>query len=522
MGLGKRIRFKPHSRTSRMTKSTKRSMMFTFPIRRPSPSTNPCLDRIHHLRARILKLFSQSIKNTGLKHERMRRIMGHKWFWGVLKVSVDLLMFNLSFKAAHTLSSIIYRGQVLPQDSYNSILVFANFTILMIFIFTGLYQSKRSVFDSEDFLKLMESVFLAYLIITAATFLTKSVEYSRLIITNTFAVGLLSISLGRALLNYVLVVVREMGWDRQRAVILGNGSDGESILRRLRERPELGYDFVGFIGFKSDLKDDLRGLRAQTVFIMSSDVDQEELIELMTECEEMDFKIVPDLVKLISEPLSFEEFRDIPLITVKGRGYRPLYSKYVKRAFDVVVSSMMIILLSPVFVLSAAAIKATSRGPVYFRQVRVGEGERLFTLYKFRTMREDAEDSKPGLKDLNEVSGLFKIKEDPRVTGVGYILRRACIDELPQLYNIVVGDMSLVGPRPHIPEEMDLFKGWRRNRFKVKPGLTGLWQVSGRHEIDVDKAVLLDIYYIKHMSPMLDLKILVKTIPSIMLSKGRW
>jgi len=320
----------------------------------------------------------------------------------------------------------------------------------------------------------------------------------------------------------VLIKARKRGIDRQKAVILGRTKAGESILNKIREHPELGYDFVDYIELGEGLSGKLKRLGVETVFVALPDVSREDLIELVTECKWINFKIIPDLVEIISEPLSFDEFRDLPLITVRGKGGVLWYSRYIKRLLDVSASLLLLVFLSPLMVSTALAIKLDSRGPVFFRQKRVGEGEALFEVVKYRTMKEDAQEIRDGLAGLNEVKGLFKMHKDPRVTRVGYILRRTCIDELPQLFNILRGDMSLVGPRPHIPEEMPYFNGWRRNRFSVKPGLTGLWQISGRHEIDFDKAVLMDLYYIKHMSFFLDMKILIKTIPSIIYSRGRW
>jgi exopolysaccharide biosynthesis polyprenyl glycosylphosphotransferase len=406
------------------------------------------------------------------------------------------------------------------MGEYNSLFLFSNFILLVIFWSLGLYRRKRSLFDSEDFYQLLKSVILCYLITTAATFLSGSMVYSRLIVTNTFVVSLFAITVSRSILNVVLVRARVLGFNRQRAVILGRTEVGESILKKLEEHPELGYDFVGFVELKSSMGEELSKKGVYTVFVALPEVSQEELIELITGCEDVEFKIVPDLMKLISEPLSFDEFRDVPLITVRGKEDALLYSRFFKRLLDLVVSIILLILLSPLFAIAAIGVKLSSLGPVFFRQARVGVGQKLFTVFKFRTMYNDGRMGRETLTDGQRTGGLFKVKDDPRVTRLGRLLRRTCVDELPQLINIILGDMSLVGPRPYTPEEVKFFTGWRRNRFKVKPGLTGLWQISGRYEIEFDKAVLLDIYYIKHMSLWLDLKILLKTIPSIIYSKS--
>ena len=442
--------------------------------------------------------------------------------WSSVIGLMDLVMFNFSFVLAYFTSVLIYGPLILPMKTYVNLIFFSNFILIVILASFGLYKSKRSLFDSEDFYVLLKSTLLCYLIITAATFLSKDADYSRLIVTNTFAISFFMITISRSLLNVVLVKLRERGLDRQKAAILGKTDVGESVLARLRERPELGYEFAGFYDFTDDVGEKLREDGIKTVFVALPSLDEEEFIGLVAECEDIEFKIVPDLVKLISEPLSFDEFRDIPLISIRKQKTSMFYANHSKRLFDVCFSVVSLVLLSPLFLIIGFLIKLDSRGPVLFKQVRVGKDGREFLLFKFRTMREDAEEVRPSFEVMNEVEGLFKMKNDPRVTRVGYFLRCTCVDELPQLINIVKGDMSLVGPRPHLKSEMMFFGGWRRNRLSVKPGLTGLWQVSGRHELDFDKAVLLDLYYIKHMSFTLDLKILVKTIPSIIYSKGRW
>jgi lipopolysaccharide/colanic/teichoic acid biosynthesis glycosyltransferase len=173
--------------------------------------------------------------------------------------------------------------------------------------------------------------------------------------------------------------------------------------------------------------------------------------------------------------------------------------------------------------LIALAIRLDSPGPVIFRQVRVGKGGRLFTMYKFRTMRVGAEQEQERLRALNEASGpIFKIRNDPRVTRVGRILRRLSLDELPQLVNVLKGEMSLVGPRPPVPSEVEAYKPWQRQRLSAIPGMTGLWQISGRSDLTFDEMCLLDIYYIENWSPLLDLEIMLRTIPRVIMGEGAY
>jgi len=192
-----------------------------------------------------------------------------------------------------------------------------------------------------------------------------------------------------------------------------------------------------------------------------------------------------------------------------------------KRVLDIALASLLLLLGLPVVTMIALAIKVTSGGSVLFRQTRCGLNGRFFTLYKFRTMVEDAEERRRELLHLNEMQGpVFKLKSDPRVTLLGRFLRRFSLDEFPQFWNVLRGDMSLVGPRPPIPEEVAQYKRWQRRRLAMKPGLTCLWQISGRNNIDFDRWMQLDLEYIDSWSPMLDLKILLKTIPVVLTGKG--
>jgi lipopolysaccharide/colanic/teichoic acid biosynthesis glycosyltransferase len=204
---------------------------------------------------------------------------------------------------------------------------------------------------------------------------------------------------------------------------------------------------------------------------------------------------------------------------LRGRFYR----SYVKRACDVVAALVGLAVLSPIFLVIAILIKLDSRGSVFFRQLRVGKDGREFLFYKFRSMVEDAESMKQSLMHLNELEGpVFKISNDPRVTAVGKFLRRTSVDELPQLINVLRGEMSLVGPRPPLPCEVENFEGWQREKLSVVPGITCLWQISGRNHIGFTEWMRLDIEYIRRQSFGLDFKILARTIPAVLSRKGAY
>ncbi|HLY67132.1 MAG TPA: sugar transferase, partial [Chloroflexota bacterium] len=232
------------------------------------------------------------------------------------------------------------------------------------------------------------------------------------------------------------------------------------------------------------------------------------------------YKVVPDLFEMSLSRLDVDEIAGIPLIgfrenTITGPNL------VLKRAVDLTLGSLMLILSLPLWVLVPLAIKLDSRGPVLFRQTRVGRDGKHFTFFKFRSMRQGADDEWQQLRALNETDGpILKIRKDPRLTRVGKLLRRTSMDELPQLLNVLHGDMSLVGPRPPLPAEVLQYESWQHKRLSVAGGMTGLWQVSGRSHLNFEEMVMMDLYYIENWSLGLDVKILLRTIPAILTGTG--
>jgi len=377
----------------------------------------------------------------------------------------------------------------------------------------NLYRDKRNLFDENELMKVLYSHLISYLIVIFFVLLFGlfSVMQDIYIMTVAFILSVTITCIVRFLVSQVKLVARKHGYDRKKVVFYGLCL---GLSEKVKESTHLGYDIIARTNTINNLKKHLG--QADIVFL-TKQVD-DELIDLMTEHDDIEWKIISSASNLIMEPVSFDEFKDFPIINIAGR----MKSTYLlKRPVDFILSLLALIVLSPLLLLIALLIKITMPGPVFFKHRRLGKNLIPFDMYKFRSMVVDADKLKVDLTANNEVKGLFKIKEDPRITSLGKILRRTNLDELPQLINILMGDMSIVGPRPHLKKELKYFKGWRRARFNVKPGLTGLWQVNGRHELNFDKAVLYDIYYVKHMSLNLDMSIILKTIPSILMSRGK-
>ena len=262
--------------------------------------------------------------------------------------------------------------------------------------------------------------------------------------------------------------------------------------------------------------------RVQEVIIADPDFPQDRAVELVDQCHRrgVTVRIAPSTMEILVHRAEFVPGASVPLFELRP----PVFDGFdyaVKRTFDFVVSLLLLIVLSPLLLLIAAAVAVSSRGPVLYKSMRPGIGGESFACLKFRTMRSDADQIQADLESLNEASGaLFKIRHDPRLTRFGRFLRRYSIDELPQLLNVLAGQMSLVGPRPLPQRDFDQLEEWHKKRYLVLPGITGLWQVSGRSELDFDDLVRLDFLYLERWSVGLDLAILLKTVPAVISRRG--
>jgi exopolysaccharide biosynthesis polyprenyl glycosylphosphotransferase len=324
---------------------------------------------------------------------------------------------------------------------------------------------------------------------------------------------------------------------RRRGVIVGSGPEAELVHRKLQTHPEYGLDVVGYLdgadadgpgaylGEPGDVARVVDQLDVDRVLLTSSSASHEEMLDLVRTVRRPDVhvSIVPRYFEIFTSNATLDDVEGMPVVTLPqlrlGKS-----SRVLKRAFDLTASSLALFLLAPVLGAIALAIKLDSRGPVVYRQPRRGRSNSIFSIAKFRTMRVGAEQHREDVLHMNDVDGpLFKIKgEDPRVTRVGAFLRRTSLDELPQLWNVLRGHMSLVGPRPFVVYEADQITGWASRRLDTTPGITGLWQVLGRNDIPFDEMVKLDYLYVTNWSLWWDLKILGQTIPVVLGRRGAY
>jgi exopolysaccharide biosynthesis polyprenyl glycosylphosphotransferase len=323
----------------------------------------------------------------------------------------------------------------------------------------------------------------------------------------------------------------------ERCIVLGGAADAERAARKLDGALGVKAAVVSWITISPSERDEdsevdtladlpmivrlITETQADRVIIAPDGNDEEEILQIIRALKAIDVKVsvLPRLLEVVGSSSSFDEIDGITLLGVHQSGLTQS-SRVLKRGLDIVVSSAALLLMAPIFIVITAAILIDSRGRVLFRQTRIGCGGQRFTMYKFRSMVSQAEALKPGLRDRNEADGLFKMAADPRITRVGRLLRTTSLDELPQLLNVLRGHMSLVGPRPLVPDEDVLIAGWERRRLAVKPGMTGLWQIYGSSRIPLREMAKIDFFYYANWSVWTDVKILLRTVPYVVKRRG--
>ena len=324
----------------------------------------------------------------------------------------------------------------------------------------------------------------------------------------------------------------------ERCIVFGNAVETQRATSKLAGSPGVKATVVGRVtvehgherqGTEADTLGDVGALvrviaeqRAERVIIAPDGHDQDEILHIIRLLKELGVKVsvLPRLLEVVGSSSTFDEIDGITLLGVRQDGLTKS-SSFLKRTMDVSVASIALFVLSPILLLIALAIVIDTRGSVLFRQARIGRDGQRFNMYKFRSMIADAEAAKDKLRQQNEVpGGLFKITNDPRITRVGRVLRRTSLDEMPQLLNVLLGHMSLVGPRPLVPDEDALIEGWERRRLAVRPGMTGLWQIFGSSRIPLPEMVKIDYFYYANWSVWVDMKVLLRTIPYVVRRRG--
>ena len=439
-----------------------------------------------------------------------------------------------------------------PRRPYEYLLVLWNAAALLALLYCGAYRITRSLELLDDFCIVMKSVAFAAVGVVVILFLHRGYqevtylgfEYSRVVVILGAVFSTMLLTGNRAVVDAAHRHFLKRGYGIRKVLIVGAGPPGQRIVDRLRTHYWLAYDPAGFVDDNSQLHGKyIQGLpvlggterlREFAVMVGTDEVivalpnsSHKAVRDIVGRChsEHLKFRILPDLFEVMSSQVQVGALDGVPVLDLDDH-YLGQWDRFLKRGMDVTGALMGLILLSPLFASLTALIKLTSRGPIFFVQGRVGENGKTFPFYKFRTMdvvseeeaRREREASYKELIQSNQSGG--KIVNRNRVTWIGAFMRRFSLDELPQVFNVIRGEMSLVGPRPPIPYEVASYNTWHMERFKGKPGITGLWQVSGRAELPFEEMVKLDIYYLKTWSLWLDFKIMLKTIPTVLSGRG--
>jgi exopolysaccharide biosynthesis polyprenyl glycosylphosphotransferase len=414
-----------------------------------------------------------------------------------------------------------------------------------IFLILHLYDSKRLEGRRAEALDIFKATTLSALVLGLADVVVgfRMVNLKFVLIFWVASTG--AIVLSRLAIRTYLRHLRKRGRNLRNMLIVGSNSRAIEFAKMIGSKPELGYRILGFADDEwagspelahqgwsvvcslKDLPEFLRRSVVDEVIIavpLRSFHDHASDIAAMCQRQGIMLHVLSDLFNLNSKSALPQRFESSPLITHSG-GMEQGWPAVIKRVLDFALSLLLLIMLAPLLVVTAILIKLTSPGPVFFVQKRIGFNKRTFAIYKFRTMVVDAEKKLREIEHLNEVTGpVFKIKNDPRLTPIGKFLRKTSIDELPQFFNVLSGDMSLVGPRPLQLRDYELFteegEDWQRCRFSVRPGITCLWQVNGRSSLPFHKWMELDLQYVRNWSLWLDLQILAKTIPAVLRGSG--
>lgn len=462
-------------------------------------------------------------------------------------VATDWLAMVASFGLAWAVRGLLWPAL---NPSYHGLYSFSTYLDDLYFLLpwtfaigqAGLYTQRLLFWDEVRYTT--RATTLATLFAIFLTFATKAnTEVSRVLVVGAWIISLASLPAARAASKTLLV---KSGWWGKRILILGAGEIGQLVLERVRQNRILGYEPVGFLdddrrkhgseiggvrvlGPISTAPEHVRALGIRDVIIAMPRLPRPELLKVVAQCEGRveSIRIVPDMFGLATVGVETEDLDGMLLLHVRWNLAKP-WNRVLKRTFDLAVATVTGIFLSPLLLLAALAVRVESVGPVFFVQERLGRNGRRFRCVKFRTMYMDAEARLAEHLHGNgaarrEWEHFAKVKsDDPRVTRVGRILRRLSFDEWPQLYNVLRGEMSLVGPRPYLPAETMRMGAFAETILKAPPGITGLWQVSGRNELSFDHRLRLDEYYVRNWSLWMDVELLIKTARAVLRADGAY
>jgi len=450
--------------------------------------------------------------------------------------AVDVVAVTLSYLLAKAVAHGV--GWDSGKPIHINAPIFATVAIWpAVFAIFGLYDLRRPTATAE-FQRLLNALLMSVLLVVLVTFVIQ-IDVSRGFVLWLLGCSLVTVVAGRLVTRRLTHTLNARAVTGQVTLIAGTNDEGRALARTLRRRPWMGYRVCGFVEVTPCGLDSIDGLPvlgsvadiAQistvhgvgAVIIAGSVAGGATLLAIDAAlAPEVAVRVSPGLANMGAARVVLEPIDGMALFSLRRHRFSRR-QRFLKRGLDLVVGSLTLVVVAPLLLVVAVLIRATSPGPILFRQRRVGAQEEGFTMLKFRTMIVGADALRDRVAAGNEADGvLFKIRRDPRVTRVGRFLRRTSLDEVPQLVNVLRGEMSLVGPRPALPEETIRYSDLERGRLRVKPGVTGLWQVNGRHDLAFADYVRYDLFYVENWSLTMDLYILAKTVPALLGGRGSY
>jgi len=432
----------------------------------------------------------------------------------LIKVMSDVCFIFIAFLLAYMLRLKLGPAFEPGLSVYTIFLFYVVLLWITTFFFLGLYRSRKGFFiEVDECMGLLVGTLIGILEIIVVSFIFDEFLYARSLLYYAWLISFVLLCVFRIAIIKFEYLLKAMGLGSRRIAIIGDNTIGQAMAERIERLPSLGYQFVGYIDSEGGsehgdaLEKKITDLDLDEIFIAVSDFPRAKLLELSARQRERKLKInlVPDLLGIFSRPVEMSELDDIPLISIKERSIS-LSGRIAKRSMDLIVSVVVLIVFLPFILVISGLIKLTSPGPIFYQQERVGRNGRVFKLIKFRTMEHNAEAKTGPVKAL---------VHDPRRTTVGRVLRKTHLDEMPQLFNVLRGDMSLVGPRPERPFFVDKYieKLPRyAERHNVKPGLAGFAQISGDYDLPFEEKVKHDFYYIENWSLLMDIKLIIRML----------
>jgi exopolysaccharide biosynthesis polyprenyl glycosylphosphotransferase len=437
----------------------------------------------------------------------------------------DLIWMGVAFIGAYWLRNDVIGPAIQPFATYQQAFPMVALILVATFYSFGLYERSRRRRPLGELYALMKAITLVWLLVMAASFLYKY-DYSRIFVLLLYGLGLILIPSGRLLIRSIYRRLHQKGIAVTRVLIVGSGKPAKRVAEKLKEYDGFGYRVIGvvddhqpknssekYLGPLKDLVSIIQQKNIDELYIADPRLSHERILELIHHCDPtgVKVKVVSDLFEIVAGDIDLDELEGLPSLDLGTQGGSWGY-RFLKRCLDLSGALIGLIISLPVGMLIAIAIKLDSPGPVVFAQERVGLNGKNFTIYKFRTMHVASKKNDFAPKD----------DKDKRITKVGRWLRKTSLDELPQFWNVLKGEMSLVGPRPEMPFIVSTYTDWQRRRLEAKPGITGLWQILGRKDLPLHENIEYDFYYIKNQSILLDLVILIRTVLVVVTGKGAY